>query len=239
MERDNAAHERRILVADSDPDSRLVVASVVSILGHEPVVAQGALEALDECGRSLPDLVILDYMLPSLTGIEVCQRLRSLKGGELVPVLMVTARDEMKDKISALEEGIDDYITKPFDYQELQARIKALLRVRDLSVRLVSKNDELKRMQELLVETEKQVAVGQLAGTAAHQLGQPLSAIMLNCFLLDRLPKDDPKFAGALAAIQSDVRRMVAMIDSLRNVKASAREGYFGNTEILKLGDDE
>jgi signal transduction histidine kinase len=152
---------------------------------------------------------------------------------------MVTARDEMKDKISALEEGIDDYITKPFDYQELQARIKALLRVRDLSVRLVSKNDELKRMQELLVETEKQVAVGQLAGTAAHQLGQPLSAIMLNCFLLDRLPKDDPKFAGALAAIQSDVRRMVAMIDSLRNVKASAREGYFGNTEILKLGDDE
>jgi hypothetical protein len=61
---------------------------------------------------------------------------------------------------------------------------------------------------------------------------------MLNCFLIEKLPKDDPKFLGAVVAIKNDVRRMVEMIDKLRNIKASAREEYFGGTEILKLKDE-
>jgi DNA-binding response OmpR family regulator len=230
--------ERRILIADDDADSRIVVASVISILGHAPVVVHGGGEALEECERQLPDLAIIDYMMPSVNGIEMCHRLKTIPGGELVPILMLTARDSMQDKISALEEGIDDYLTKPFNYQELRARVTALLRVRDLNLSLVAKTEELQKMQELLVATERQVAVGQLAGTAAHQLGQPLSAIMLNCFLIEKLPKEDPKFIGAVIAIKNDVRRMVEMIDRLRNVKASAREEYFEGTEILKLKDE-
>jgi DNA-binding response OmpR family regulator len=230
--------ERRILIADDDPDSRIVVASVISILGHSPVVVHGGGEALEECERQLPDLAIIDYTMPTMNGIEMCHRLKTIPGGELVPILMLTARDSMQDKISALEEGVDDYLTKPFNYQELRARVKALLRVRDLNVKLVAKTEELKKTQERLIATERQVAVGQLAGTAAHQLGQPLSAIMLNCFLIEKLPKEDPKFMGAVVAIKNDVRRMVEMIDSLRNIKASAREEYFDGTEILKLKDD-
>ena len=233
-----AGTERRILIADDDADSRIVVASVISILGHAPVVVHGGGEALEECERQLPDLAIIDYMMPSVNGIEMCHRLKTIPGGELVPLLMLTARDSMQDKISALEEGIDDYLTKPFNYQELRARVTALLRVRDLNLSLVAKTEELQKMQELLVATERQVAVGQLAGTAAHQLGQPLSAIMLNCFLIEKLPKEDPKFIGAVIAIKNDVRRMVEMIDRLRNVKASAREEYFEGTEILKLKDE-
>ena len=233
-----AGTERRILIADDDADSRIVVASVISILGHAPVVVHGGGEALEECERQLPDLAIIDYMMPSVNGIEMCHRLKTIPGGELVPILMLTARDSMQDKISALEEGIDDYLTKPFNYQELRARVTALLRVRDLNLSLVAKTEELQKMQELLVATERQVAVGQLAGTAAHQLGQPLSAIMLNCFLIEKLPKEDPKFIGAVIAIKNDVRRMVEMIDRLRNVKASAREVYFEGTEILKLKDE-
>jgi DNA-binding response OmpR family regulator len=239
IDKPDTGEERRILIADDDPDSRIVVASVISILGHSPVVVNGGGEAIEECERQLPDLAIVDYMMPSLTGIEMCHKLKTIPGGELVPILMLTARDSMQDKISALEEGVDDYLTKPFNYQELRARVKALLRVRDLNLKLVAKNEELKKMQERLVATERQVAVGQLAGTAAHQLGQPLSAIMLNCFLLEKLPKEDPKFMGAITAVKSDVRRMVEMIDRLRNIKASAREEYFEGTEILKLKDDE
>jgi signal transduction histidine kinase len=92
-------------------------------------------------------------------------------------------------------------------------------------------------MQERLIEKERQLAVGQLAGTAAHQLGQPLSSILLNCYLLEQLPKTDPKFIGALAAVKSDTKRMGELINQLRSVKASDREGYYGSTEILKLGD--
>lgn len=238
MDQDQAALERRILIADDDADTRIIVASVISILGHTPVVVHGGGEALAECERHLPDLAIIDYMMPALNGIEVCHRLRDIPGGEFVPVLMLTARDTVQDKVSALEEGVDDYLTKPFNYQELRARVQALLRVRDLNMSLVAKNEELRRMQELLVESERQLAVGQLAGTAAHQLGQPLSAIMLNCFLLEQLPKENPKFIGALASIKSDSRRMAELIDGLRKVKASEREEYFGTMEILKLKSD-
>jgi DNA-binding response OmpR family regulator len=238
IDKPETGSERRILIADDDADSRIVVASVISILGHSPVVVHGGGEALEECERQLPDLAIIDYMMPSVNGIEMCHRLKTIPGGELVPILMLTARDSMEDKISALEEGVDDYLTKPFNYQELRARVTALLRVRDLNLSLVAKTEELKKMQERLVATERQVAVGQLAGTAAHQLGQPLSAIMLNCFLIEKLPKEDPKFIGAVTAIKNDVRRMVEMIDKLRNIKASAREEYFEGTEILKLKDE-
>jgi signal transduction histidine kinase len=90
-------------------------------------------------------------------------------------------------------------------------------------------------MQQALINTERQLAVGQLAGTAAHQLGQPLSSILLNCFLIEQFPKSDAKFVGAVAAIKNDAKRMAEMIDKLRSVDAAEREEYFGATQILKL----
>jgi two-component system NtrC family sensor kinase len=228
-------HQRRILIADDDEDTRVIVASVVSILGYSPVVVAGGQEAIESFNHQTPDLAILDYMMPDLTGVEVCQRMRQHVAGEAVPVLMLTARDTVSDKVSALEDGVDDYLTKPFNYRELQARIKALLRIGDLTRRLREKNNELMDMQVALVEQERQLAVHQLAGTAAHQLGQPLSAILLNCYLLEQLPKDDERFIGALAAIKSDAKRMADMIDLLREVKASSKEEYYGDTQILKM----
>lgn len=230
--------ERRILIADIDEDSRIVVASVVSVLGYTPVVVQSGQEALDEVSKGVPDLAILDYMMPDLNGVQVCQTIKREHPQDFVPVLMLTARDTVRDKVSALADGVDDYITKPFNYEELQARVNALLRIRDLNRDLRKANEELQRMQQKIVEQERQLAVGQLAGTAAHQLGQPLSSILLNCFLLDQLPKSDPKFVGALAAIKSDAKRMAEMIEKLRSVKASDQEQYFGATQILKLGAD-
>jgi DNA-binding response OmpR family regulator len=229
---------KRVLIADDDADTRVIVSSVISILGYSPIVVADGFEAVQSCSEQMPDLVIVDYMMPGLTGLEVCQRLKRQPGGQYVPVLMLTARDTVQDKVSALEEGVDDYLTKPFNYQELQARVKALLRVRDLNVRLQETNAELYRMQERLIEQERQLVVGQLAGTAAHQLGQPLSAILLNCYLLEHLPKDDSKFVGALQSIKGDAKRMADMIGKLRAVDASKKEEYYGETEILSLGPD-
>jgi len=226
---------KRILIADDDSDTRIIVSSVVSILGHNPMVVVDGSEAVAQCSVELPDLAIVDFMMPGCTGLEVCQHIRAQKGGEYVPVLMLTARDTVQDKVSALEEGVDDYLTKPFNYQELQARVKALLRVRELNIRLQEKNEELQRMQQRLIDQERQLVVGQLAGTAAHQLGQPLSAILLNCYLVEQLSREDPKYVTALNAIKSDARRMAEMLEQLREVDASRREGYYGKTEILQL----
>jgi DNA-binding response OmpR family regulator len=229
------SHARTILIADDDGDTRVIVSSVVSILGHTPIVVADGVEALAACKEKLPDLALVDYMMPGLTGLELCQQLKQLPGGAFVPVLMLTARDAVQDKVAALEEGVDDYLTKPFNYQELQARVKALLRVRELNLELQLANAQLTEMQAKVIEQERQLVVGQLAGTAAHQLGQPLSAILLNCYLLENLPKSDPKFITALHSIKGDAKRMAEMIDQLRGVDASKREGYYGSTEILKL----
>lgn len=228
--------KRRILIADTDPDSRIIVASIMTVLGHTPVVVQNGGEAIAESQNGAFDLAILDYTISDINGLEVCQSIKSRHAGDFIPVLILTERDTLSDKVKAFAEGVDDYLTKPFYYEELQARVNAMLRIRDLHYELRVANQELQKAQGLLIEQERQLAVGQLAGTAAHQLGQPLSSILLNCFLIDQLPKSDPKFVGAVAAIKGDAKRMADMIEQLRMVKASDREEYLKGIEILKLG---
>jgi DNA-binding response OmpR family regulator len=228
-------HERRILIADVDPDSRLIVASVISVLGYTPIVVQSGREAIDAAASGGLDLAILDFTIADIDALEVCHSIKRTHEGNFVPVLMLTARGTVKDKVNAFSQGVDEYLTKPFNYEELQARVKALLRIRDLNLELVKTNEELQKTQQKLIDTERQMAVGQLAGTAAHQLGQPLSSILLNCFLIEQLPKSDAKFVGAVAAIKSDAKRMAEMVEKLRTVNAADREEYFGKTQILKL----
>ena len=165
--------KRTLLIADDDADTRAIVGSAIQMLGHDFVEAGDGAQALTLATQVKIDLAILDVMMPEMPGTSVCEGIKKLEGGEFIPVLMLTARDSVKDKVTALEGGADDYLTKPFHYQELQARIKALLRVRELNLRLRDKNTELQAMQEKLVQQERQILVAQLAGTAAHQLGQP------------------------------------------------------------------
>jgi two-component system response regulator MprA len=114
-----------ILVVDDDPHIRSVVSRGLRFEGYEVQLAADGLEAL-RIARELPlDLVILDVMLPELEGLELCRRLRR---GTQVPILMLTARDAVADRIAGLNSGADDYMVKPFDFDELLARIRALLR---------------------------------------------------------------------------------------------------------------
>lgn len=96
--------------------------------GFRVAEARDGEEALVVAAESKPDLVILDWMLPLLSGIEVCRRLRRQNGAQQVPIIMVTARGEEADKIRGLNSGADDYITKPFSPTELVARVRAVLR---------------------------------------------------------------------------------------------------------------
>jgi len=115
----------RVLIVEDDPNVAEVVARYLAREGYEvEIVADGAL-GLERALADLPDLVVLDLMLPSLDGLEVCRRLRAQAP---VPVIMLTARGEEADRIVGLELGADDYIAKPFSPRELTARVKAVLR---------------------------------------------------------------------------------------------------------------
>ncbi len=116
----------RILVVDDDPKIRTVVRRGLAYEGYRVVEAASGEEGLEKAREHLPDLVILDVMMPGIDGLEVTRRLRAA-GGE-VAILMLTARDEIKDRVEGLETGADDYLVKPFNFEELLARVHALLR---------------------------------------------------------------------------------------------------------------
>jgi two-component system response regulator MprA len=116
----------RVLVVDDEPAVRRALERALALERHDVVMAGDGEEALDALVRSPPDAVILDVMMPRLDGLEVCRRMRA--AGDKTPILMLTARDAIDDRVQGLDVGADDYLVKPFALRELQARLRALLR---------------------------------------------------------------------------------------------------------------
>jgi two-component system response regulator MprA len=134
----------KILVVDDERAVRESLRRALELEGYEIELAadgQEALQHLEANGETQPDAVILDVLMPTMDGLEVCRRLR--RAGNRVPVLMLTARDEIENRVAGLDAGADDYVTKPFALEELVARVRALLR------RTSAGEDELLRFADL------------------------------------------------------------------------------------------
>src|SRR6266851_9436392 len=118
----------RVLVVEDDKDIADLIAHSLQKAGHIVDVAASGTEALRRVKESAPDLILLDLMLPGMDGLLVCQTLRSDAATAAIPIIMLTARGEEAERITGLELGADDYVTKPFSPRELAARVAALLR---------------------------------------------------------------------------------------------------------------
>jgi two-component system phosphate regulon response regulator PhoB len=117
-------------VVEDEPAIQELISYNLQQAGHQPMRAGSAEDALNIMRHALPDLVLVDWMLPGLSGIELAKRIKSDKRTKTVPIIMLTARAAEEDKLTGLETGADDYITKPFSPRELNARVKAVLRRR-------------------------------------------------------------------------------------------------------------
>jgi len=133
-----------ILLVEDEPAIQELLAFNVTQCGYRAILASDANSALALINRALPDLILLDWMLPGISGIELAKRLRADQRTHNIPIIMLTARTDERDKILGLESGADDYITKPFSPRELMARIRAVLRRRAPQM-----SDELVRVEEL------------------------------------------------------------------------------------------
>jgi two-component system response regulator MprA len=116
----------RVLVVDDEPAVRAVLARALRLDAYEVELAEDGRGALDRLAAAPPDVVVLDVLMPHVDGLEVCRRLRA--AGDRTPVLMLTARDAVDDRVAGLDAGADDYLVKPFALKELKARVRALLR---------------------------------------------------------------------------------------------------------------
>jgi len=145
-----------VLVVEDEVDLSEVMRDRLVADGHEVVVVHNGAAAMSEVSKRVPDVVLLDWMLPDMDGLAVCRRLRQQ---HLMPIIMVTARGDEVDRVLGLEVGADDYLVKPFSLNELLARVRAMLRRVDLDVRRQSPAGEEKvQAGPLVVDTGSRMA---------------------------------------------------------------------------------
>ena len=116
----------QVLVVDDDPQLREALTRALELDDYRVTTASNGVKALEAVGRQRPDVMVLDVMMPYVGGLDVCRTLRSKN--DRLPILVLTARDEIGDRVAGLDAGADDYLTKPFALEELRARLRALLR---------------------------------------------------------------------------------------------------------------
>lgn len=132
-----------ILVVDDHPASRMTAVAILSVEGYEVLEAESGLAALEAVMQSQPDLILLDVMMPGMDGFEVCRQLKSDEQTRLIPVIFITALCDRQARISGIEAGGDDFLSKPFDRLELAARVKSLVRQKRL-------NEDLDHAEQVL-----------------------------------------------------------------------------------------
>ena len=191
----------RILAVDDMPLHLDYLQEELTHLGHEVITAGDGQEALRAISEQEPDIVLLDLSMPGMDGLQVLQVLRKEEAYESLPVIMLTARKEYEDRIAGLDAGADDYITKPFHIGEVSARIKALMRIRDL--------------QESVLEREKTLAqlrgVGQTLVTLAHHLNNATQSISGTA----QLAGNDPENAELSAQLRQVAIRQTEKISAV------------------------
>jgi len=134
----------RILVADDDSTSRLVISTLLSKWGHEPIIACDGTQAWEAIQQpEAPRLAILDWMMPGMDGLELCRKIRGRKSSEPIYIILLTALSLKADIVKGLEAGADDYVSKPFNNDELRARIEAGRRIIELQETLAQKIRDL------------------------------------------------------------------------------------------------
>ncbi len=190
----------RILIVEDDVASGHVLRALLQQAGYDAQWVEDGAAALRVLGEEgPPGLVLLDWMLPGMSGLEVCHAARQRWDALALPILMVTARTDPESVYAAFDAGANDYVTKPFRGAEIRARIEAQLRVR----RLV---EHQRRMEDHLRERDKLSTLGLLAGGVAHDLNNPLAVIGAHAQLLLRRAAD-PDSAAQLREILDSVER--------------------------------
>lgn len=242
----------RILVVD-DEDNNL---KAIKRLIHRDYIlefAQNGDEALRLIPGFNPDLVLLDIMMPGIDGYEVCRRLKSDSKTSGAMVLLVSARSALEDRLRGYEVGADDYIIKPYDPEELRAKVRILLRLKNAQDELRTLNQNLEKLVEVetreLVKKERQAIIGQMVQGIVHNLRGPLTVVHARAEIacktarkLLEISKDDPdnfrklveKVIHNLDSLLEAVDRTDLLIDSLL---AKGRQEAAGEKQRLNLND--
>ncbi|MDR1390319.1 MAG: response regulator [Treponema sp.] len=198
---------KKILVIDDETINLEFFDVMLSKLGFVVEMAENGEDGLEKVKKFLPDLIILDNIMPKISGWELTKILKSDPKYQEIPIIMLSALDDVKDKVEGFEMGVDDYITKPFNFSEVLARIRAVLRNRELYAQIVARESRLSLAEELSVDMRQNV------GDFVHAMDELDETIAQ----INSQGKNSGNFAALLNALQEKtqvVRKNIAGLDA-------------------------
>jgi len=219
-----ADHEGTLLIVDDEPDMRRYLMDLLQD-DYRVLLARDGQEGLDMTARYRPELIILDLMLPEVDGLEVCRRIKQDPELRIARIVLLTARAEEPSKLVALQNGADDFLTKPFSGVEVQTRLRNLLRSAELERDLQRRNqdlnatiEELQKTQNQLVHSEKLNALGRLAAGLLHEINNPLNYTLtaLEFAKSDPVVEAEAELKETLADIDEGMQRVRGIVKELR-----------------------
>jgi signal transduction histidine kinase len=218
----------KALIAEDDPVSRRLLQGHLERWGHEVTAAASGGEAWRLFEAGTYPLVVSDWMMPEMDGPELVRRIRACPRPGYVYVILLTSRAEKADVVAGMEAGADDFVTKPFDREELRVRLRAGERIVQLEHTLAEQNQALREAQAALVEQEKLASLGRLAAGVAHEINNPIAYVTNNLAVLRRdmrsaLDVLDAYRRGRDALVQAEP----ALAAELARLEAEADLAYF------------
>jgi CheY-like chemotaxis protein/DNA-binding CsgD family transcriptional regulator len=197
---------KTVMVVDDVPANLEVLLGYLTGAGYRVLVAENGKRCLEQLERELPDIILLDLMMPGIDGIETCREIKRRPGWGAIPVIVITAADALNKKLEAFGAGAVDFLGKPIQPEEVQARVQAHLRIRELQSELERKNQELQEEIELRLDAERELEgslseallIADLAGNILFATRQ--AKIYLNTYL----PKQEGADTSVLPAVIRD-----------------------------------
>lgn len=204
-------HTPRVLVVDDQPLNLKLMERILQESGYLVDLAHSGHQCLEKVEEHPPDIILLDIMMPEMDGLEVCQKLRAHKATQATPIIFITAKATKEDKLEGLNAGAIDYITKPVDPDELQARIKTQLEYQ----RAHRLNLELERRLE---EVRRAVTIGAVTEGIAHNLNNIIAGSLGYLEVIHQLADNPEKVRECCHIVQGSLTRMSEIIKKLRQV---------------------
>ena len=233
-----------ILVVDDEPDMRRFL---VTTLAEEYRVLQAASgeQGLKLAQTQSPDLILMDWMLPGRDGLEICRILRQDESTKDLKIILLTARIDEASKIKALEEGADDFLTKPFSTIEVITRIANQLRISFLQKDLRERNldlektlNQLKETESQLVQSEKMNALGSLSAGLLHEINNPLNYTLTALEVgRDYIPKDNGELIETMDDIDEGMKRIKDIVSDLRDFAYPNSESKRDSFDLINALD--
>ncbi len=217
----------RVLVADDEPDMLRFLKTQLNAQ-YQVLEAVDGQQAVDKATQFLPDLILLDMMMPEKDGLQACRELRERTSTRTIPVVLLTARADEETKLAALSAGASDFLTKPFSSTELHVRLRNLVQSHQYQTRLAKQNQELettieqlKETEAQLVQSEKLASLGRMSAGIIHEINNPLNFATTGLFTLrkraDHLaPAFQEEWRGILGDVEEGLNRVKNIISDLR-----------------------